>query len=117
MGQVYLVEHPTLERYETLMVLSTGAGATAEFTKRSARDARTAAGLQHPNNITVHADGAEGHDPWLTMRYHDDRVGTALIPWFRSCPRRDPRRCVAASNSAGGTTQTSRIGSGRRQTS
>ncbi|MFZ2512250.1 MAG: protein kinase [Gordonia sp. (in: high G+C Gram-positive bacteria)] len=71
MGQVYLVENPMLHRLEALKVLSTGAGAAADFTERFAREARTAAGLQHPSIITVHAYGVEGDDPWFTMSYLD----------------------------------------------
>ncbi|WP_422560706.1 serine/threonine protein kinase [Gordonia sp. (in: high G+C Gram-positive bacteria)] len=71
MGQVYLVENPALHRLEALKVLSTGAGAAMDFGERFAREARTAAGLQHPNIITVHAYGVEGGDPWFTMSYLD----------------------------------------------
>ncbi len=67
MGQVYLVENPALRRREAMKVISTGSGTPPGFAERFTREARTAAGLQHPSIVDVHAYGVEGDSPWFTM--------------------------------------------------
>lgn len=71
MGQVYLVENPALRRREAMKVISTRSGTPPGFTERFAREARTAAGLQHPSIIDVHAYGVDGDSPWFTMNHLD----------------------------------------------
>lgn len=71
MGQVYLVANPALDRDEALKVISSAASTAPDFAERFAREARTAARLDHPAIITVHAYGVEGDAPWFTMRHLD----------------------------------------------
>ena len=71
MGQVYLVDNAALDRQEALKVISTGAGTGTEFAERFAREAKTAAALDHPNIITVYHYGIEDGSPWFTMGYID----------------------------------------------
>ncbi|MDL9938234.1 protein kinase [Gordonia sp. ABSL1-1] len=82
MGEVYLVEHPHLNRREALKVIS-AAGADATARERFGREARAAAVLRHPGIVGVHDFGVEGNTPWFTMDYLDGADLT--VP-----PRPDP---------------------------
>ena len=52
MGQVWLVEHPTLGRREALKIISPNP-ADPSFAERFRNEARTAAALDHPGIVTV----------------------------------------------------------------
>ena len=71
MGDVYIVENPHLLRREAMKVISVGGSSNHDFQQRFTNEARTAAALDHPSIITVHAYGVEGDSPWFTMSYLD----------------------------------------------
>ncbi|MGO3328110.1 protein kinase domain-containing protein [Gordonia sp. (in: high G+C Gram-positive bacteria)] len=90
MGDVYVVEHPQLERKEAMKVISVAGASNPDFQQRFANEARTAASLDHPSIITVHSYGVDDRTtsekatglPWFTMTYLDgpDIASTRLTP-------------------------------------
>ncbi|WP_308192036.1 protein kinase domain-containing protein [Gordonia zhenghanii] len=90
MGDVYVVEHPQLERKEAMKVISVAGASNPDFQQRFANEARTAASLDHPSIITVHSYGVDDTNssektaglPWFTMNYLDgpDIASTRLTP-------------------------------------
>ena len=79
MGQVWLVEHPTLGRREALKIISPNP-ADPSFDERFRNEARTAAALDHPGIVTVYTHGVENGSPWFSMTYLDGRDLTAAGP-------------------------------------
>ncbi|WP_139057772.1 serine/threonine-protein kinase [Tsukamurella pseudospumae] len=73
MGQVFLVENDRLQRLEAMKLMAVGS-TDAQFLRRFATEARTAAGLDHPGIITVYDYGVTRGVPWYTMRYIPDAV-------------------------------------------
>ncbi|MFT4127920.1 MAG: protein kinase, partial [Gordonia sp. (in: high G+C Gram-positive bacteria)] len=71
MGEVYLVEHGLLKRSEALKLISAAGAHNPDFTRRFTDEARTAATLNHPGIVTIHAYGIEDGTPWFTMAYLD----------------------------------------------
>ncbi|WP_374237913.1 protein kinase [Gordonia sp. 'Campus'] len=81
MGQVWLVEHPTLGRREALKIISPNP-ADPSFDERFRNEARTAAALDHPGIVTVYTHGVENGSPWFSMTYLEgqDLNGAAPLP-------------------------------------
>lgn len=69
MGTVYLAEHPSLPRMDAIKVLSAEHTADAEFRARFEREASLAAGLDHPNIVSVYNRGEENGQLWIAMQY------------------------------------------------
>ncbi|MFF0491287.1 serine/threonine-protein kinase [Nocardia sp. NPDC004068] len=69
MGTVYLAKHPSLPRMDALKVLSPHLSADAEFRGRFEREANLAAGLDHPNIVSVYNRGEENGQLWIAMQY------------------------------------------------
>jgi eukaryotic-like serine/threonine-protein kinase len=62
MGTVYLGRNPDLPRFEAIKVLSSELSRDAGFRARFVREADVAAGLDHPNIVSVYRRGEfEGH--------------------------------------------------------
>jgi serine/threonine-protein kinase len=57
MGEVYLVEHETLQRREALKVLHPVLAKDSAFVSRFRREARAMNRLQHPEIVAVHDFG------------------------------------------------------------
>ncbi len=73
MGSVYLVLNTDLQREEALKVPNFDAGDGAEMRERFLREARAAAGLDHPNLCQVYNVGERDGICYLTMRYLNGR--------------------------------------------
>lgn len=71
MGTVYLAKHPTLPRTDALKVLSAELSTDREFRARFEREANLAAGLDHPNIVSVYNRGEEAGQLWIAMQYVD----------------------------------------------
>ena len=102
MGEVYLVEHPRLPRYDALKVLPAELTVDREYRGRFIREAEMAARLWHPNIVGVHDRGEYSGQLWITMDYVEgSRVTTARDchpKWScRSCPRW-PMRWITPTN-------------------
>jgi serine/threonine-protein kinase len=75
MGQVYLAQDPLLRRQVAVKVMRPQAGEGAE---RFLHEARTVAGLAHPNIVVLHEFGVEGDQPFLVMEF---LPGQSLEAW------------------------------------
>ncbi|MEU8896903.1 serine/threonine-protein kinase [Nocardia sp. NPDC048505] len=84
MGTVYLARHPTLPRTDAIKVLSAEHTADDEFRARFEREANLAAGLDHPNIVSVYNRGEEHGQLWIAMQYVRGTDVAAVL-------ERDPR--------------------------
>ncbi|MFM9378041.1 protein kinase domain-containing protein [Gordonia sp. VNK21] len=69
MGEVYLAAHPRLPREDALKVLPAELTNDPMYRKRFTREAELAAGLDHPNIVSVYDRGEDQGQLWLTMKY------------------------------------------------
>ena len=69
MATVYLARDEELERPVAVKVLAENLAADGEFRSRFVREARTAAGLNHPNVVSVFDAGDDGGRPYIVMEY------------------------------------------------
>ncbi|MEV6273858.1 protein kinase [Nocardia sp. NPDC051832] len=84
MGTVYLAQHPSLPRTDAIKVLSAEHTADDEFRARFEREANLAAGLDHPNIVSVYNRGEEHGQLWIAMQYVQGTDVAAVL-------ERDPR--------------------------
>ena len=73
MGEVYLADDTKLKRKVALKFLSETYTSDVEVLARFKREAQMAAGLNHPNIITVHEVGEYEGRPFFAMAYIDGR--------------------------------------------
>lgn len=69
MGSVYLAAHPSLPRTDALKILSSELSRDPEFRARFEREANLAAGLDHPNIVSVYNRGEENGQLWIAMQF------------------------------------------------
>ncbi|MFI9509331.1 protein kinase [Nocardia sp. NPDC052566] len=69
MGTVYQAKHPRLPRMTALKLLKRELYTDVEIRRRFEREADLAAGLDHPNIVTVFDRGAEDQQLWISMQY------------------------------------------------
>src|SRR5438045_5129720 len=69
MGIVYLARDVQLDRDVAIKVLPSQLARTAESRERFVREARTAAGLSHPNIVPIHRVGEAGGFVFFVMSY------------------------------------------------
>ncbi len=69
MGTVYLAQHPSLPRQDAIKILSAELSTDPEFRARFEREANLAAGLDHPNIVSVYNRGDEDGQLWIAMQY------------------------------------------------
>ncbi len=84
-GIVFLAFDPVLRREVAVKVPRPEAILTADLRRRFLREARAAAGLEHPNLVTVHEVGEDGPLCYLVSAYCR---GPSLSAWLRQ--QRDP---------------------------
>ena len=83
MGVVYLAEHQTLRRQAALKIIAPELAENSDFRERFLREARIAAGITHPNIVTVYDAGEVDGMLYIAMQYvpgqdlsqilHDDK--------------------------------------------
>jgi serine/threonine protein kinase len=71
MGEVYLVRHPRLPRFEALKILAADVTADPDYQQRFNREAELASGLWHPNIVGVQDRGEFEGQLWIAMDYVD----------------------------------------------
>jgi serine/threonine protein kinase len=71
MGIVYLAEEVRLGRWVALKVVAPELAGDVEFRTRFEREARIAAGLDHPNVVPLFTAGEADGQLYLSMRYVD----------------------------------------------
>lgn len=69
MGVVYRAHEASLNRPVALKVLAPQLASDPAFAQRFLREARAAAGLNHPNVVTVYAVGEHEGSPYIAMEY------------------------------------------------
>ena len=69
MGMVYLAEHQTLRRQAALKIIVPDLAQNPDFRERFLREARVAAGLDHPNIVTVYDAGEVDGELFIAMQY------------------------------------------------
>lgn len=79
MAIVYKAYQPSLNRYVALKALPQQFTFDKEFVQRFLREARTAAGLDHPNIITIHSVGKEEGVYYIAMRYVEGETLRGLL--------------------------------------
>ncbi len=68
MGVVYRARDPRLDREVALKVVADHIAKDPAFRERFVQEARTAARIEHPSVITIHAAGEENGIPFIAMR-------------------------------------------------
>jgi serine/threonine-protein kinase len=82
MGEVYLVQHPRLPRYDALKILPAEFTVDREYRERFIREADVVAGLWHPHIVGVHDRGEYDGQLWITMDFVE---GTDAANLLRDC--------------------------------
>jgi serine/threonine protein kinase, bacterial len=78
-GELYVAEHPRLGRQDALKLVSADLSADPEYRYRFKQETGRAAGLWHPNIITLHDRGEFEDRLWLSMDYVDGTDGAQLL--------------------------------------
>lgn len=69
MGVVFLAREVALDRLVAIKLLPPALAREDRYRERFLREARTAAGLAHPNIVPIHAVEADGDMVWFAMEY------------------------------------------------
>jgi serine/threonine protein kinase len=91
MARVYLASDRVLERQVAVKVLTPPYGQDPVFVERFQREARSAAGLSHPNVVAVFDSGSDADQHYLVMEYV---AGPSLAQLLHRQGRLAPRRAV-----------------------
>jgi non-specific serine/threonine protein kinase len=79
MGEVYLAEDTRLNRKVALKFLPSRLASDHSFKERFKREAQAAAGLNHPNIITVHEVAEYENRPFIAMEYVEGQTLKEVI--------------------------------------
>jgi tRNA A-37 threonylcarbamoyl transferase component Bud32 len=71
MGTVYLARSPALPRHDAIKALSPELSRDTNFRARFLREAEVAAGLSHPNIVSIYSRGEFQGQLWIAMQYVD----------------------------------------------
>jgi eukaryotic-like serine/threonine-protein kinase len=85
MATVYLATDTRLDRQVALKVMHAELSRDAEFINRFIGEAKSVAGLSHPNIVAVFDQGSDGHFLYLAMEYVPGRTLRSLLRerrWF-----------------------------------
>jgi WD40 repeat protein len=86
-GIVYLARQTELDRLVALKVLAAGAHSGPAAEKRFLREAREAAGLQHPHIVAIHEIGRHEGQPFYSMDYIEGEDLAAHAARAKPAPR------------------------------
>ena len=115
MANVYLAEDQELGRRVAIKILNDRHANDEQFVERFRREAKNAAGLSHPNIVSIYDRGEAEGTYYIAMEYLDGRSLKELIVARGPAPvaRRDrlrpedPRRASASRTGTGSSTATS----------
>ncbi|WIM87106.1 serine/threonine-protein kinase PknH/PknJ [Candidatus Mycobacterium wuenschmannii] len=79
MGTVYLARNADLPRGEALKVLNADLTGDHDFRARFIREAEVAAGLDHPNIVSIHQRGEFDGQLWIAMQFVDGTDANAAL--------------------------------------
>jgi serine/threonine-protein kinase len=79
MGEVYLVQHPRLPRYDALKILPAELTTDREYLERFNREADLVARLWHPHIVGVHDRGEYNGQFWITMDFVEGTDAARLL--------------------------------------
>lgn len=79
MGEVYLVRHPRLPRYEALKILPSTVTGDPAYRERFNREADIAGELWHPHIVGLHDRGESDGRLWIAMDYVDGTDAAAEL--------------------------------------
>jgi serine/threonine-protein kinase len=79
MGEVYLVQHPRLPRYDALKILPVALTTDREYSERFNREANVVARLWHPHIVGVHDRGEHDGQLWITMDFVEGTDAARLL--------------------------------------
>lgn len=89
MGAVYLAADPALPRHVALKVLSAELSRDPDFRTRFVREADTAAGLEHPQIVSVYNRGhTDDGQLWIAMQFVDGTDADAALRAGEMTPQR-----------------------------
>lgn len=89
MGSVYLAADPALPRHVALKVLSAELCRDPDFRARFVREADTAAGLEHPQIVSVYSRGqTDDGQLWIAMQFVDGTDADAALRAGGMTPQR-----------------------------
>ncbi|OBJ70188.1 serine/threonine-protein kinase PknH/PknJ [Mycobacterium sp. 1274756.6] len=89
MGTIYAVDDPQLPRLDALKVLSAELSSDAKFRARFIREADVAAGLDHPNIVSIYDRGeTPAGQLWIAMQLVDGTDADAAIHTGTMTPHR-----------------------------
>ena len=90
MANVYLAEDQELGRRVAIKILNERHANDEQFVERFRREAKNAAGLSHPNIVSIYDRGEAEGTYYIAMEYLDGRTLKELI--VARGPGADPRR-------------------------
>jgi serine/threonine protein kinase, bacterial len=98
MGEVYLVQHPRLPRYDALKILPVELTIDREYRERFNREADVVARLWHPHIVGVHDRGEHDGQLWITMDFVEGTDAARLLQNYQGggLPPEDVVRIVTA---------------------
>jgi serine/threonine protein kinase, bacterial len=79
MGEVYLVQHPRLPRYDALKVLGSAVSSDGEYRQRFNLEADMVSTLTHPHIVTIYDRGEFDDKLWIAMEYVDGTDASHLL--------------------------------------
>ncbi|BBY64221.1 protein kinase domain-containing protein [Mycolicibacterium helvum] len=79
MGEVYLVQHPRLPRYDALKVLGSAVSSDEEYRQRFILEADMVATLSNPHIVTIYDRGEFDDKLWIAMEYVDGTDASRLL--------------------------------------
>ena len=79
MARVYLAEDTSLHRSVAIKVLDSRHAEDSQFVERFGREARAAAGLNHPNIVSIYDRGSTGGAYYIVMEYIEGETLKDLI--------------------------------------
>ncbi len=90
MAQVYKAYHPSLDRYVAIKVLRSDLVEESEFLSRFRREARSVAGLRHPNIVQVYDFDVQSELYFMVMELLEGDTLKAYLNAFRTRGERMP---------------------------